>query len=86
MSDMARATVSIRELQQNLKQVLARVELGQTIDVTRRRRPVAQLTPIRHSARRAAWPDLEARAKAVFGNRVVRTSASQAVLDARGER
>nr|MBA3638434.1 type II toxin-antitoxin system prevent-host-death family antitoxin [Acidobacteriota bacterium] len=39
--------ISIRELQQNLKRVLERVERGQVIDVTRRRQPVARLTPLR---------------------------------------
>lgn len=86
MSDMSRKTVSVRELQQNLKRVMARVEQGQVIEVTRRRRPVARLTPVRPSAARAAWPDLEARAKAVFGDRLVAPGAAQGVLDARGDR
>lgn len=85
MSDMAKSTVSIRELQQNLKRVMARVERGQAIEVTRRRRPVARLTPVRPSATPRPWPDLDARAKSVFGDRVVTPSASEIVIEGRGE-
>jgi prevent-host-death family protein len=86
MSDMAKATVSVRELQQNMSRVMARVERGQVIEVTRRRRPVARLSPVRPVAVASPWPDLNARAKSVFGDRVVTPSASEAVIEGRGER
>ena len=86
MSDMAKSSVSVRELQQNLKRVMARVERGQEIEVTRRRRPVARLTPVGPSATPRPWPDLDARAKSVFGDRVIAASASEMVIEGRGER
>lgn len=86
MSNMARTTVSVRELQQNLKRVIARVEQGHVIEVTRRRRSVARLTPIRPGVEQVAWPDLDARTRAVFGARVVKPGASETVLGARGDR
>ncbi len=86
MSYMPKASVSIRELQQNLKRVIARVERGETVDVTRRRRPVARLAPVKPTRPAAAWPDLEARARVVFGDRIVTPGASQAVVEDRGER
>lgn len=86
MSDMVKSTVSVRELQQNLKRVIARVERGQVIEVTRRRRPVARLTPPRAMATPRPWPDLDARAKSVFGDRTIAPSASEMVIDGRGER
>jgi prevent-host-death family protein len=86
MLDMAKNTVSVRELQQNLKQVMARVERGQEIEVTRRRRPVARLAPVRARVAPSPWPDLDARTKAVFGDRVIKPSASEVVVDGRGER
>jgi prevent-host-death family protein len=39
-------TVSARELCDNAKQVLARVERGETLTVTSDGRPVAKLTPL----------------------------------------
>ena len=78
-------SVSIRELQQNLKHVIARVERGEAIEVTRRRRPVARVVPIRPSEPVAPWPDLDARARAVFGDRMISPSGSEIVIESRGE-
>jgi prevent-host-death family protein len=83
---MGKASVSVRELQQNLKRVMARVEQGETVEVTRRRRPVARLAPMRPSGPVAPWPDLKARRRTVFGNRIVEPGGSDIVIDGRGER
>lgn len=85
MSDMGKGTVSVRELQQNLKAVMGRVERGETVEVTRHRRPVARLAPVRPTGPAQAWPDLNARTRSVFGNRVV-PSGSDIVIESRGER
>jgi prevent-host-death family protein len=83
---MAIPVVSVRELQQNLKQVLARVERGQVIEVTRHRRRVARLSPTDEPIRADPWPDLDARAARVFGKRIVVPGASALLLDDRGDR
>lgn len=79
-------SVSVRELQQNLKSVMARVERGRTIEITRRRRAVARLEPLQPSIERAVWPNLEERTKRVFGGRILDPGGSAAVIDGRGER
>jgi prevent-host-death family protein len=87
LSYMAKSSsVSVRELQQNLKRVMTRVERGETVEVTRRNRPVARLSPARPSAAESDWPDLDARTRSVFGNRLVSPSGSQVVSDERGDR
>jgi prevent-host-death family protein len=86
LSNMDRASVSIRELQQNLKRVMARVERGETVEVTRRRRPVARLAPVRAAGPLSPWPDLEARARDVFGDRKVAPGGAEVVLGNRGDR
>ena len=83
---MSKATISIRELQQNLKRVIARVERGEVIEVTRHRRRVARLTPLSRQGAVLPWPDLDARTRAVFGDRTVTPSASDMVIADRGER
>jgi prevent-host-death family protein len=85
MSYMGNATISVRELQQNLKRVLARVERGQVIEVTRRRRPIARLAPMGTEAV-SPWPDLDERTHVVFGDRIVTPSASAVVIENRGDR
>jgi len=88
MSHMAKVpTVSIRELQQRLKQVMERVERGQVVEVTRRRRAVARLSPLAgRDGPAAPWPDLDARARAVFGDRLIEPSGSDIVDADRGNR
>ena len=78
--------VSIRELQQNLRQVMQKVERGEALIVTRRRRPIARLVPLRERHPATPWPDLEARTRSVFGDRLVDLAGSQVVRDTRGER
>jgi prevent-host-death family protein len=85
MSYMGKVSVSVRELQQNLKRVMARVERGEVVEVTRRNRPVARLAPVRPSHPASEWPDLEARTKAVFGDRIVTPGGSDAVVEERGD-
>lgn len=81
------STISIRELQQNLKRVMQRVEGGQVVEVTRRRRPVARLSPLSETTGPVSpWPDLHARARAVFGDRVIAPGGSSVVIEDRAER
>ena len=86
MSYMAKVSVSVRELQQNLKRVLARVERGETVEVTRRRRPVARLAPAKATRPVTDWPDLETRTRSVFGDRVISPGGADIVIEDRGDR
>lgn len=86
MHRMDRITVSVRELQRNLNAVLKQVERGETVEVTRRRRPVMRLTRIRPTAPAQPWPDLEARTRVIFGSRVLPTVGAAIVIESRGER
>jgi prevent-host-death family protein len=83
---MRKATISIRDLQQNIKRVMARVERGQIIEVTRHRRPIARLAPMPPQRSASPWPDLDARTRAVFGDRIVTPGPSAMVIEDRGER
>ena len=76
----------MRELQQNLKKVIARVERGETVELTKRRRVVARLVPAAEARPVPPWPDLEARARAVFGDRIITPSPSAQLIEDRGER
>lgn len=78
--------VSIRELQQNFRPVMQKVERGEALIVARRPRPIARLVPLRERHPVTPWPDLEARTRSVFGNRLVDLAGTQVVRDARGER
>jgi antitoxin (DNA-binding transcriptional repressor) of toxin-antitoxin stability system len=79
-------TVSVRELQQNIKAVLERVERGEIVEVTRRRRLIARMSPAGNAVREVKWPDLDKRARMVFGDRVIDPPASVQVVEDRGGR
>jgi prevent-host-death family protein len=85
MSYMAKASVSVRELQQNLKLVMARVERGETVEVTRRRRPAARLAPAKATRPLSDWPDLQARTRSRIRDRVI-PGGSDIGLSALGSR
>ena len=78
-------SVSVRELQQDIKRVLDRVERGETLEVTRRRRPIARLAPIAKPGRPKPWPDLGKRTRAVFGNRVLSPGVAEQIIHDRGD-
>jgi prevent-host-death family protein len=86
MSYMVKPSVSVRELQQNLKRVMARVERGETIEVTRHRKPIARLGPARPTGPAVPWPDLKARRRAVFGDRIIQPGGSHVVIEGRDDR
>jgi len=76
--------VAIRESEQNIRRVMELVERGETIEVTRGRRSIARLAPIRPPQRPAPWPDLDARARGALGARVVDPGAGEQILRDRG--
>ena len=76
--------VPIRELQREFREILDRVEQGESVEITRRGRPVARLVPPT-IATAEPWPDLAARARGVLGDRRITPPPSQQVVVDRGE-
>lgn len=64
MSNMK--TTSVRDLQHGLAAILARVERGDTVTVTRRGKVVACIVPPGASPSKVHWPDSMARLKQLF--------------------
>lgn len=58
------ATLTTRDLQRTLSDVLRRVQAGEEVKVTSRGRVVAKLVPATETA--PAWPDFAARMAAIF--------------------
>ncbi len=60
-------TASVREVQHHLSRILAAVERGEHITVTRRGKVVAKIVPAREKKKKKLeWPDFEARMKRIF--------------------
>jgi antitoxin (DNA-binding transcriptional repressor) of toxin-antitoxin stability system len=82
MLDMRKAT--IRQVQHNLREVLAWVEQGEEVSVLRRNKVVAKLVPPRPQP--GASPDFLARATAVWGANPRGLPLSSVASEARGAR
>lgn len=80
-----RDTVSVRDLQKNLKGALSRVQRGATLRVTRRRKVIARLGPPPAAGGAKPWPDLTARGESVLGRRVLKPGAADEILSGRGD-
>lgn len=77
-------STSIRELKHDTSTVLGWVEAGETVEVRRRNRPVAVLSP--PAPRKAIpRPQFAARLRAVYGRKVLPTTGTAVVGEARGE-
>jgi antitoxin (DNA-binding transcriptional repressor) of toxin-antitoxin stability system len=79
------ADVTVRELQKHLKGALEMVQRGATLRITRRRKVVAEISPPRVKEPAAPWPDLEVRARSVFGRRTLKKGAADEIVEARGD-
>lgn len=76
---------TIRELKHATTRVLAMVEAGATVEVRRRKKPVAVLSPP-DPGRRMAKPDFAGRLKAIYGDGCLETTGTDLVNESRGER
>lgn len=76
---------TIRELKHATTRVLAMVEAGETVEVRRRKKPVAVLSPPDRKAMMKK-PDFAARLKAIYGDASLETTGTDLVNESRGER
>jgi antitoxin (DNA-binding transcriptional repressor) of toxin-antitoxin stability system len=63
-------SVNLRELR-NTPQLLAWLDAGQVVELKKRNRVIARIVPESPRPEKVEWPDFEARAKAIFGDRVL---------------
>jgi len=78
-------TYSVMEAQHNLAVLLREVESGCKLTITRRRKPVAVLTPVPVGAP-VVFPDFAARARRTWRGAWRGASAQDLVEESRGER
>jgi len=79
-------TASVRDVQHHLSKVLAWVEKGEEVQITRRNKPVAKIVPAEAQGTPIALPAFAARARQIWGETPVGKSLSQTVVDDRKER
>jgi antitoxin (DNA-binding transcriptional repressor) of toxin-antitoxin stability system len=63
-------SVNIRELR-DTRQLLSWLEAGEVVELRKRKRVVARIVPESARIEPVEWPDFEARARKIFGDRVL---------------
>jgi antitoxin (DNA-binding transcriptional repressor) of toxin-antitoxin stability system len=80
-------TTNIRELKHATSTVLEWVEQGESVQITRRNKVVAIISPPPDIApKKIDWPDYEARLTAIFGDRILPTTGNEMMDYDRGDR
>jgi antitoxin (DNA-binding transcriptional repressor) of toxin-antitoxin stability system len=75
-------TASVRDLRQNFARIRAWLEAGEEVAITLRRHAIATLVPgPRKKSDQRPLPDIGARLKKVFGQRVISDQTMKAIMD-----
>lgn len=75
---------SVRDLRYRFAEIEARLREGEAIPITKRKRVIARLVPVK--PHRRAWPDFFGRLKRIYGRKVSKTSGAELVAWGRGDR
>ena len=78
-------TTTIRELKHATSTVLGWVAAGETVEVQRRKQPVAVLSPPKRTTR-IVKPDFAARLRKVYGSAVLPVTGTALIAESRGTR
>jgi antitoxin (DNA-binding transcriptional repressor) of toxin-antitoxin stability system len=76
---------TIREIKHETSRVMSMVESGQSVEIRRRSKPIAILSPV-VSQQAPAMPDFMARLRDIYGDQVLETTHTDLISEARGER
>ena len=79
-------SASVRDVQHHLSKVLAWVEKGEEVQITRRNKTVAKIVPAEARGTPMPLPAFGARARQIWGEIPLGKSLSQTVVDDRKER
>jgi prevent-host-death family protein len=79
-------TASVRDVQHHFSKVLAWVEMGEEVQITRRNKLIAKIVPADTQGRRVILPAFAARARQIWGETPVGKSLTETVLAEREER
>ncbi len=71
-------TATVRDLRYNFKRVEQMLAEGEPIELTKRKRVIATITPAT-SARRAKMPDFLGRMRKIYGDKVMKTTGAESV-------
>ena len=63
-------SITLRQLR-DTRQIKAWLKAGKTLEIKDRTRVVGRIVPVHEPVPQEKWPDFEARARKIFGDRVI---------------
>jgi antitoxin (DNA-binding transcriptional repressor) of toxin-antitoxin stability system len=75
-------TASVRDLRYRFPQIEAQLRSGEEIQITKRKRVIARLLPVRAHKRRSV-PDFAKMLRDIYGNKVMKTTGADLVSEQR---
>lgn len=78
-------TATVREIRHDFGRLLTWIEEGEQVEITKRKRVVARLVPVKAKPRKVKWPDFAARRRKLFPNGIRGKPVSEIVDEGRGE-
>ncbi len=76
-------TVTVRDLRYQFSNIEARLRQGEEIEIRKRKRVLGRLVPVQPTT--ISYPDFAARARRIFGDKVLPTTGAELVGWGRGE-
>jgi antitoxin (DNA-binding transcriptional repressor) of toxin-antitoxin stability system len=74
-------TATVADLRNHFRRVSAYLENGESVDITRRGRVVARLVPAVEKPKKLVKPDIMARLRETYGNRILTTAEVKELRD-----
>ena len=74
-------TATVRDLRYHFPEIEARLERGEEIEIRKRKRVIARLVPVRPKP--VEYPDFAARARKIFGDKVMTVTGTEIVSEGR---
>jgi antitoxin (DNA-binding transcriptional repressor) of toxin-antitoxin stability system len=75
-------TATVRDLRYRFPEIEARLREGEEIQISKRKRVIARLVPVRPGPTRA-WPDFMARLKEIYGKKRLKVSGAELLAQER---
>ncbi len=79
-------SVNIRSLKHETAALMERVALGESVEICRRDKRIAILKPLEPENHSRTRPEFRKRLQAIYGDRVLPTTATELLAEERGER
>ena len=77
-------TATVRDMRYRFPEIEARLRQGEEIQITKRKRVIARLVPVKSPRPRRRPPDFMAMLKEIYGSKVLKVTGAELVAEQRG--